>query len=109
VTLAALSGHVDVLRALLVKWPEADRDEAFSMAFARNDGACLRVLGERSFVWISPVFLLLQSLPMEEVERVCARYVLPVEALRVLAMGELIGLGVSRKVCCDVVPSRAMW
>jgi hypothetical protein len=86
--LAAWSGHADVLRALLVKWPEADCDEAFSIAFARNDGACLRVLGERSFVWTSRVFFLLQSLPMEEVERVCARYDLPMEALRVLSSGE---------------------
>jgi hypothetical protein len=69
-----MSGHVDILRVVLLKWPKADCDEAFSIAFVKRDEPTRRVIGARSFVWIPLVIGLLQRLPEREMERVCASY-----------------------------------
>jgi hypothetical protein len=82
VTLAALSGHADVLRAVLVKWPEENCDEAFSIALVKRDGASEGVIGPRSFVWTPLVIRLLQRLPAREMGRVCASYDLTENAVK---------------------------
>jgi hypothetical protein len=69
-----MSGHVDILRVVLLKWPKADCDEAFSIAFVKRDEPTRRVIGARSFVWTPLVVRLLERLPEREMERVCASY-----------------------------------
>jgi hypothetical protein len=76
-----MSGHVDILRAVMVKWQEANGDEAFSVAFIKRDWASLRVVGARSFVWSDLVISLLRLLPVKEMERVCASYNLTESAM----------------------------
>jgi hypothetical protein len=56
----------------MVKWQEANCDEAFSVAFVKRDWASMRVVGARSFVWTPLVIRLLELLPEREMERVCA-------------------------------------
>jgi hypothetical protein len=61
--LAAVRGHVDVLRLLLEKWPEGDRGEALAFAVMLGHGACASLLLGACFRWTRRVVRILRSLP----------------------------------------------
>jgi hypothetical protein len=89
VVLAVWRGHADILRLLVQKWPDASRDEAFSLALVRQDAACLRVLGPAKFVWSPLVISLLHVLPSAALASVCRAHDLTLQA--VSDFGEFAG------------------
>ena len=73
-SLAVLSGHGDVLRALLGAWPDSPRREAYSLAVVLHDAGAIRCLGVHTFAWTTLVIGLLVRLPPSAMAEVCATH-----------------------------------
>jgi hypothetical protein len=96
-TLAAVSGHVDLLLLFLEKWPEASTDEAFTLSTVLGHVTAARMLGRRSlFSWGRRVWKVLWRLGEDRVVEVLSRY--PIDR----TAAEEIGVPASRlDVCCS--------
>jgi hypothetical protein len=88
-TLAASSGHADVVRLLLAKWPEASTDQAFTLAMVWGHTATARLLEERSvFTWSKEAWRALSNLPEDRVIALVSRYLIDWAAAKSIGIRE---------------------